>query len=105
MASFGVVGSKKKEFCAQHKVPGMVNISKSRCGYEGCSTTPSFGFQKSKKREFCAKHAADGMVSFNLDQRSNARRTSKARVPRVPPRNREDTASGKRSLVEVADGT
>ncbi|CAM9294248.1 unnamed protein product, partial [Sphacelaria rigidula] len=61
--SFGVVGSKKTEFCCKHAGAGMVDVRSNKCGYEGCFTEPSHGVVGSKKAELCSKHAMAGMVN------------------------------------------
>lgn len=103
-ANFGTKGSKKREFCTQHKLSGMVNISAKRCRHEGCLKVASHGLEKSKTREFCAKHATEGMVSLLPTHGNNAKRTPKAKVPRVPVQSAEKTPGEGASLAEEAGG-
>lgn len=60
--SFGQVGTKKAENCAEHAKHGMVNVVSKRCIYRGCTKHPSFGMAGTKRAELCSKHAKDGMV-------------------------------------------
>ena len=58
-------GSKKREFCSEHKIDGMKDVVSKRCGHTaGCTKPPTFGVAGSKKREFCSEHKKDkdGMV-------------------------------------------
>ena len=60
---FGIVGSRKAEFCALHAAVGVVNVKHvKRCGHKDCPKPPSHGRAGSRKVEFCAQHAAEGMV-------------------------------------------
>ena len=64
--SFGVAGTKTREYCAQHAPDGMVNVSSIRkCRTEGCGKYPSFGAAGTKRVEYCAQHAPDGMVNVS----------------------------------------
>ncbi|CBJ28698.1 EsV-1-7 [Ectocarpus siliculosus] len=60
--TYGVAGSKKREFCSQHARDGMVNVNNKRCIQPNCTTIPSFAAAGSKKAEFCSQHAREGMV-------------------------------------------
>ena len=60
--SYGVAGSKKAEYCAQHALEGMVHVRSKKCAGDGCSKQPSYGVAGSKKAEYCAQHALEGMV-------------------------------------------
>ncbi|CAM9902246.1 unnamed protein product [Ectocarpus sp. 13 AM-2016] len=60
--TYGVAGSKKREFCSQHARDGMVNVNNKRCIQPNCTTIPSFAAVGSKKAEFCSQHAREGMV-------------------------------------------
>lgn len=62
----------KKEYCAIHAQPGMINLKKSVCMYEGCNKTKSYGYLKDKKegkligqKMFCKNHAENGMVNLH----------------------------------------
>ncbi|CAM9556217.1 unnamed protein product [Ectocarpus sp. 6 AP-2014] len=61
---FGVDGSKKREFCSQHKKKGMVDVANKRCRHSTCLKRAKFGFEGSRKREFCFQHKKPGMVSL-----------------------------------------
>ena len=61
--SFGVTGTKTADYCAQHALDGMVNVSKTKCRTEGCGKRPSFGVTGTKTTEYCAQHALDGMAN------------------------------------------
>ncbi|CAM9293047.1 unnamed protein product [Sphacelaria rigidula] len=60
--SFGVVGSKKAEFCSKHAMAGMVDVRVGKCGYGGCSKHPSFGVVGSNMTEVCFEHVRARMV-------------------------------------------
>ena len=66
--SFGVSGTKKAEYCAQHAPHGLVDIVNKRCAHEGCSKRPSFGVLGTKKAEYCAQHAPHGLVDISLQE-------------------------------------
>eukprot|EP00752_Nemacystus_decipiens_P017620 g15791.t1 len=64
--SFGVAGTKRREFCSEHAEIGMVNIyGPCRCAHPGCCKYPSFGTAGTKKAEFCREHAKVGMVNLH----------------------------------------
>ena len=52
--SYGVDGSKRVEFCSEHKTDGMVDLKPKRCLPHGCTQAPSFGMNGSKGVEFCS---------------------------------------------------
>ncbi|CAM9595289.1 unnamed protein product [Ascophyllum nodosum] len=56
-SSFGVAGTKKGEYCAQHAPDGMVNVKNRKCPTEGCGKRPSFRGVNAKTVEYCAQHA------------------------------------------------
>lgn len=62
-SSFGVAGSKKAEFCAAHRLTGMIYVRGRTCSHEGCVTKPTYGVPGTKKAEFCSKHVRAGMVN------------------------------------------
>lgn len=68
-ASYGVEGSRRRQFCAQHAEDGMIDVCSKRCIFEGCSKHPTFGVAGSRKREFCSKHAGQGMMDLKLMKR------------------------------------
>ena len=55
--SFGMNGSRKREFCSQH-------MKRAGCGHHGCTKTPSFGMDGSRKGEFCSQHMKGGVVDL-----------------------------------------
>ncbi|CAN0480625.1 unnamed protein product, partial [Ectocarpus sp. 8 AP-2014] len=48
MPTYGTAQSKKPEYCAKHRHPGMVDVLNRRCGHLACSKTPSYGLQGTK---------------------------------------------------------
>ncbi|CAM9492038.1 unnamed protein product, partial [Ectocarpus fasciculatus] len=64
-ASYGIKGSRRRQFCSRHAADGMVDVCSKICRQEGCSKYPSFGIEGSRKRQFCARHSADGMVDVS----------------------------------------
>ncbi|CAM9854184.1 unnamed protein product [Ectocarpus sp. 4 AP-2014] len=60
--SFGVAGTKKREFCRAHAQEEMVHVNSKKCAHQGCSKKPSFGVAGTKKREFCREHTNQGTV-------------------------------------------
>ncbi|CAN0479816.1 unnamed protein product, partial [Ectocarpus sp. 12 AP-2014] len=54
-ASYGIEGSRRRQFCSRHAVEGMVDVCSNRCRHEGCSKHPSFGVKRSGRRQFCAR--------------------------------------------------
>lgn len=45
LPSWGLAGSRKHEFCAQHAMEGLVEVVRKwkTCSYEGCTKLPSWG--------------------------------------------------------------
>lgn len=73
--TYGLKGSKKREFCSQHAKKGMINVNNKRCIQPNCSTIPSFAVAGSKKAEFCSQHAMEGMIDVR-SKRSGSQRGS-----------------------------
>lgn len=71
--TYGLMGSKKREFCSQHAKKGMINVNNKRCIQPNCSTIPSFAVAGSKKAEFCSQHAMEGMIDVR-SKRSGSQR-------------------------------
>eukprot|EP00903_Cladosiphon_okamuranus_P005799 g5746.t1 len=71
--TYGLKGSKKREFCSQHAKKGMINVNNKRCIQPNCSTIPSFAVAGSKKAEFCSQHAMEGMVDVRSKRSSSSR--------------------------------
>ena len=73
-AHYGVEGTKRAEFCAQHAREGFVNVLGARCTHQGCSKRPTFGVPGQKVRPpgswrwyACgAGHRGVGTSSFDL---------------------------------------
>ena len=59
--SFNTKGSTKGRFCADHKEPGMVNVTHKTC--DNCDKIPTFNTKGSTKGRFCADHKEPGMVN------------------------------------------
>lgn len=48
--SFGVAGTKKKQFRSAHKKEGMVDVANKSCAHRGCTKQASFGAAGTKNR-------------------------------------------------------
>ena len=59
---FNVRGAKKGRYCADHKLPGMVDVKNPHCEHEGCEKWPGFNVRGAKKGRYCADHKLPGMV-------------------------------------------
>lgn len=46
-------GAKNGQFCAQHALPGMVDVVSKRCEFPGCGTKRSFGHGGHRKNVSC----------------------------------------------------
>jgi len=61
-------GHKKGEggmqFCGAHKEPGMVNLSRKTCEFEGCARPASHGCPIQRKKICCSTHSKKGMVNL-----------------------------------------
>ncbi|CAM9137846.1 unnamed protein product [Scytosiphon promiscuus] len=55
--TFGIDGSKKKEFCSPHAKEGMVNIHTRRCRKLGCMKSPGYGVAGTRVALYCRRHA------------------------------------------------
>ena len=53
-----MAGTKEAELCAQHATEGMVDVSKKKCGYQGCSTRANYGVEGTKGRILLAARQA-----------------------------------------------
>ena len=60
--SYGRPGE-KADYCAKHKIAGMVNVISKKCASPGCLKGPSYGNPGSKRAVFCAGHRAPGQVN------------------------------------------
>ena len=65
---YGVAGSKKGEYCAQHAFAGdgSTSIPRSVRAMDVLSISAATASQGAKKREFCAQHALEGMVDVRI---------------------------------------
>ena len=59
--SYGIRGSKRAEYCAPHKLRGMVNVTRKFC--LECEALPSFGIRGTKKATHCVAHKSPEMVN------------------------------------------
>ena len=59
--SYGIRGSKRAEYCAPHKLRGMVNVRNKTC--LECEKQPSFGIRGTKKATHCSLHKSTEMVN------------------------------------------
>ncbi len=82
--SFGVEGTKKREFCVGHAKERMINlkINRRKCTHPSCTKEPSFGIEGTKKTEFCAGHAKEGMIDL---KNINRRRCTHPSCTKRPP--------------------
>ena len=60
--TYGLASSAKKEYCAKHRLDGMVSNKRTQCGGKGCSKTPTFMFAGIRGKRMCPKHVVPGMV-------------------------------------------
>ena len=58
---FGFAHTGKKQRCATHKLPGMVDLKNKKCTDLGCSKQSTYGFENGPI-EKCATHKLPGMV-------------------------------------------
>ena len=61
-ACFNFVNEKKKLYCSQHKLDGMVNVRDKTCIYLDCKVIPGFNLEGESKALYCSSHKLDGMV-------------------------------------------
>lgn len=69
---YGLIGSKKPEFCREHSQRGVVDVKHERCHQRGCPRRPSFSVEGSKKPRYCSEHSREGMLDVtrqNCSQR------------------------------------
>lgn len=76
---YGVSGTKKREYCAEHALEGMVDLLSSKCAGDGCSKGANYGVSGTRKREYCAGHALDGMICLSSSKYRKGRRINKSR--------------------------
>lgn len=61
-AHYGVDGTKRAEFCAQHAQDGFVNVLAPRCKHQGCAKRPTFGVPGEKVGTAEMAEHADGWL-------------------------------------------
>lgn len=66
--SYGMVGSRKADFCVRHAAEGMINVKK-KCGLEG-SLTASSGVVGTRKVDVTVHHAEEKISSFEYTRQS-----------------------------------
>ena len=69
--SYGISGSTKAEYCAQHGLEGMVRVSSKICADQGPSIMPSYGISGSRKAHTWAEHELEGLVTDNSQKWTN----------------------------------
>jgi hypothetical protein len=58
-------GEIKRRFCNSHKLPGMENVTKNRCEFEGCKElNPIYNIPSKTKGKYCNIHKLDNMVNL-----------------------------------------
>lgn len=92
--TYGLKGSKKREFCSQHAKKGMINVNNKRCIQPNCSTIPSFAVAGSKKAEFCCIHAVAGMIDVRSKRSSQRGSSSQAADSGKTPVSSSASSSG-----------
>uniref|UniRef100_A0A7S4L5M6 Uncharacterized protein n=1 Tax=Guillardia theta TaxID=55529 RepID=A0A7S4L5M6_GUITH len=73
-ACFGTVADSKPRWCARHRGPDDVPITRMRCCHAGCETHPVYGDPTTRKREFCFKHKASHHIKLNTKKQSIVRK-------------------------------
>eukprot|EP00903_Cladosiphon_okamuranus_P020368 g18688.t1 len=94
--TYGIDLSRKRESCAEHARPGMVNIDLTRCARQNCETRATFGDPVSGRRKYCSKHAPPGML--NVERKKCARENCPLPPAYWHPQNRK-----RRCCVEHAE--
>ena len=60
-SKYGVSGSRKPEYCAEHALKEMVDVYSKKCAEDGCSTIARYGVSGTRKAEYCAEHTLEGV--------------------------------------------
>ena len=61
---FNLEGEVRGRFCAQHKLPNMVDVKNKRCEHVGCGKlSPVFNFEGKVGGRFCTQHKLPNMVN------------------------------------------
>lgn len=63
-ASFGYPTTRKRERCATHKTPDMVNVVSKFCEHPGCTVHPVYNFPGATKVKYCVTHKEQGMIDI-----------------------------------------
>jgi hypothetical protein len=62
-AIYNISGERLGLFCKEHKLVGMINITKKLCKKDGCIKRPHYNFENENGATFCKEHAAVGMIN------------------------------------------
>jgi len=63
LPSFNVEGQTRGIYCADHKLPGMINVKSKRCEFDGCITQPIYNVEGQTRGIYCSDHKLPGMVN------------------------------------------
>jgi hypothetical protein len=69
---YNYYGQSKAIYCAQHKLPNMINIISKRCIYEGCMIIPNYNYDGQTKSLYCAQHKLDNMIDIKNKKCKNS---------------------------------
>jgi hypothetical protein len=61
-ASYGIQGTKKREFCKYHKTSEMIDLQNRKCEHHGCNKLPTFGYSGLKDAKYCKDHKSEDMI-------------------------------------------
>lgn len=62
---FNFLGIEYGQFCKKHALPGMVNVTVTRCAHPECSVFPVFNVKGSSRGVYCAVHKMPNMVNVH----------------------------------------
>lgn len=65
VASYGYPGTMTRLYCNSHKTDSTVNLSRTLCIHEGCTSTATYGHLDTKIRLYCMSHKNKDMVYLN----------------------------------------
>ena len=54
----------KPEYCALHKLEGMIDVKNKRCIFDGCKKQPVFNYDTKTKADYCVLHKLEGMIDI-----------------------------------------
>jgi hypothetical protein len=63
--TYNFFGEKKRLYCAEHALEGMVDVAHKKCEFNNCTKQPSFNYKNEKRRLYCSKHALEGMIDIS----------------------------------------